>query len=76
MGNIGLERVQATLQSIAVKSLFKGHELIPCRCRARDCRRGFYFDPVTFDVTDTTTGAVFAVAESPEKGDAEGVDEV
>jgi hypothetical protein len=31
---------------------------------------------VTFDVTDTTTGAVFAVAESPEKGDAEGVDEV
>lgn len=31
---------------------------------------------MTFDITETSTGAVFAVTESPEKGDAEGVDEV
>ena len=79
LGNIGLEKVQTTLQSIVVKSSFKGHELISFRCRTRNCRRGFYFDPVTFDVTDvtdTSTGAVFAAAESPQVGDTEGVDEV
>jgi hypothetical protein len=70
------EKVQTTLQSIAVKSLPEAPMITPNRCRARNCRHGFYFDPVTFDVTATSTGAVFADPEITEKGDVEGVDEV
>ena len=63
-------------QSIAVKSSPDAHEITPNRCRARNCSRSFYFDPVTFDATITSTEAVFASAESPGNDDAEGVDEV
>jgi len=61
-----------------MKSSSDAHEITPSRCRARKCSRGFYFDPVTFDATVTSTEAVFAGAESPEKDedDVEGVDEV
>ena len=61
-----------------MKSSPDAHEITPSRCRARNCSRGFYFDPVTFDATVTSTEAVFAGAESPEKDedDVEGVDEV
>lgn len=52
------------------------YEITPNRCRARNCSRGFYFDPVTFDATVTSTKAVFAGTESPVKDDVEGVDEV
>jgi hypothetical protein len=67
---------QTTLRSIAVKSSHDAHEITPNRCRARNCPRGFYFDPVTFDTTVTSTKAVFAGTESPETDDVEGVDEV
>jgi hypothetical protein len=76
LGNIELEKAQTTLRSIAVKSSTDTHEITPNRCRARKISRGFYFDPVTFDATVTSTKAVFAGAESPEKDDIEGVDEV
>jgi hypothetical protein len=49
---------------------------MPSRCRARNCCHGFYYDPVTFNVTVAPTGAVFENAESPENGDVDGVDEV
>jgi hypothetical protein len=49
---------------------------MPSRCRARNCYRGFYYDPVTFNVTVAPTGAVFQNAESPENADVNGVDEV
>lgn len=76
MGNIELEKAQTTLRSIVVKSSHDVHEITLNRCRARNCSRGFYFDPVTFDATVTSTKAVFADAESPEKDEVEGVDEV
>ena len=51
---------------------------MPSRCRARNCcpGRGSYFDPATFAVTGTLTGAVLAVDESPDKGDSSDVDKV
>lgn len=49
---------------------------MPSRCRARNCCRGFYHDPVTFNVTVAPTGAVFENAENPENADVDGVDEV
>jgi hypothetical protein len=49
---------------------------MPSRCRARNCCRGFYYDPVTFNVTVTPIGAVFENAESPENADVDGADEV
>lgn len=66
------------LQSITVKSLSQDHEIMPSRCRARNCcpGRGSYFDPATFAVTGTLTGAVLAVDESPDKGDSSDVDKV
>lgn len=66
------------LQSIAVKSSSEDHEIMPSRCRARNCcpGRGSYFDPVTFAVTVRSTGAVLAVGESPDKGDGSDVDKV
>ena len=64
------------LRSIAVKSSPDAHGITQNRCRARNCSRGFYFDPVTFDTTVTSTKAVFGGAEIPEKDDFEGVDEV
>ena len=70
------EKVQTTLQSISVKISPEAHKITPIRCRARNCRHGFYFDPVTFDVTATPTGAVFTDPEIAEEGDVEGVDEV
>jgi hypothetical protein len=54
-------------------------EITPSRCRARNCRHGFYYDPMTFDAKGTLAEAdhaVFVDSESPEKGDADGVDEV
>jgi hypothetical protein len=51
------------------------HEITPSRCKARNRRHGFYFDPVTFEAT-ATPDAIFAESENPEKGDADGVDEV
>ena len=51
-------------------------EITPSRCKARNCRHGFYFDPVTFEATATPADAIFSESESPEKGDADGVDEV
>lgn len=72
-----LEKAQTTLRSITVKSHLEAHEILtPNRCRARKSSRGFYFDPVTFNATVTSTKAVFASAESPVKDDVEGVDEV
>lgn len=59
-----------------MKFLSEDHEIIPSRCRARNRCRGFYFDPVTFDTTETSTKTVLTVAESPEKDDVGGVDEV
>jgi len=53
----------------------KGQDYV-VKCRARNRCHGFYFDPVTFDTIETSTKAVFAVAESPQKGDVGGVDEV
>jgi hypothetical protein len=61
---------------MAVISSLEDREITPRRCRARNYSRGSYFDPVTFDATFTSTKAVFADAESPEKDDVEGVDEV
>jgi hypothetical protein len=49
---------------------------MPSRCRARNCRRGKYYDPLTFNVTVAPSGAVFENAESPENADVDGVDEV
>ncbi len=49
---------------------------MPNRCKARNCCRGFYYDPVTFNVPVAPTGAVFENSESPEKAGVEGVDEV
>jgi hypothetical protein len=56
----------------------EAHKIKPTRCGARNCCRGYYFDPVTFDATVTSTGALFPVPESPdsEKDNAEGLDEV
>lgn len=64
------------MRSIVVKSSHDAHEITPNRCRARNCSRGFYFDPETFDATFTSNIAVFADSESREKDDVEGVDEV
>jgi hypothetical protein len=75
LGNIEPGRVRATLKSIAVKSP-EDYQLIPSRCRARDWSRGFYCDPVTFNVVGAITGAVFEKAESPENADVDEVDEV
>jgi hypothetical protein len=58
-----------------VKFSLDVHEITLSRCKARNCRHGFYFDPVTFEVTGTPD-AIFAESENPEKGDADGVDEV
>ena len=66
----------AILKSIAVKFSPEDHQLMPSRCKARNCSRGFYYDPVTFNITITPTGAVFENTESPEKADVDGVDEV
>ena len=52
------------------------HEITPSRCKARNCRHGFYFDPVTFEALATPADAIFSESESPEEGDADGVDEV
>jgi len=49
---------------------------MPSRCKARKCRHGFYFDPATFEATAAPADAIFAESETPEKGDADGVDEV
>jgi hypothetical protein len=49
---------------------------MPSRCRARNYCRGFYYDPVTFNVAVAPTGTVFENAESPENADVDGVDEV
>lgn len=54
----------------------EAREITQNRCRARNCSRGFYFDPVTFNATVTSMKTVFADAESPEKVEIEGVDEV
>jgi hypothetical protein len=59
-----------------VRFLFGLHEITPSRCKARNCRHGFYYDPMTFNATVTSADAVFVDSESPEKGDADGVDEV
>lgn len=59
-----------------MKSSPDAHEITPNRCRARNCSRGFYFDPVTFDATVTSTKAMFEGTESPVNDDVEGVDEV
>lgn len=62
---------------ITVKSLPDANKVMPDRCRARNCRGGFYFDPVTFAVTETSTRVLFADPESSEKdNDTEVVDEV
>ena len=50
--------------------------MTPSRCRARNCRHGFYFDPVIFGATATPADAIFAELESPEKGGADDMDEV
>ena len=52
------------------------HEITPSRCKARNCRHGFFFDPATFEATATPADVVLAESESPDKGDADGVDEV
>ena len=49
---------------------------MPSRCRARNCCRGFYYDPVISPVTSAPTGAVFENAQSPENTDVDDVDEV
>ena len=49
---------------------------MPSRCRARNCCRGFYYDPVTFNATVAPSGSVFENTESTEKVDVDGVDEV
>jgi hypothetical protein len=49
---------------------------MPSRCRARNCRRGFYHDPVTFNANVAPTGAVFENTENSENADVDGVDEV
>ena len=59
-----------------MKSSPENYQLMPSRCRARNCCRGFYYDPVTFNVTVAPTGPVFENAESPESADVDGVDEV
>jgi hypothetical protein len=59
-----------------VKPSLVVHKITPSRCRARNRCRGSFFDPVTFDFTATSAGAVFADAESPEQVDVGGVDEV
>lgn len=59
-----------------MKSSPRDYQLIPSRCRARNCCRGVYYDPVTFNVTVAPTGAVFENAKSPENADVDGVDEV
>ena len=64
------------MQSIVVKFSVVFHELTPSRCRTRNCCHGFYFEPATFDDTATPVDAVFIDPECPEKGDAEGVDDV
>jgi hypothetical protein len=64
------------LQSIVMNSSLEAQKITPSRCRARNCTRGFYFDPVTFDATITSTGALFLDPECSEKGDVEDVDEV
>jgi len=46
------------------------------KCRARNCRRGFYHDPVTFNANVAPTGAVFENTENSENADVDGVDEV
>jgi hypothetical protein len=58
-----------------VKPSSGDYEIISSRCRARNCYDGFYFDPVTFDDTFTSTRVVSAVAEHPENGVVGGVDE-
>jgi hypothetical protein len=66
-----------TKYRITVKSLPDANKIMSDRCRARNCYSGFYFDPVTFAVSDTSTGALFADPESSEKDDdTEVVDEV
>ena len=51
---------------------------MPSRCRARNCRDGFYYDSVTFVATDARVDTVFDDLGSAisEKVDVDGVDEV
>ncbi|KAI9510706.1 hypothetical protein F5148DRAFT_1177323 [Russula earlei] len=53
----------------------KGPDYV-AKCRSRSCSHGFYFDPMTFDATITSPGAVFADPDSIENGDIDGVDEI
>ena len=74
-GNIKPERVRSTWKGTAAKTSSEDYELISSRCRARNYYDSFYFDPMTFDDTGTSTREVSAVAEHPEKGVVGGVDE-
>lgn len=60
---------------IIVKSSPGAHKITLGRCKARNGHSSFYFDPVTFAVTDTSTGAQFTDPENSED-DAEDTDEV
>ncbi len=76
VGKYRARKGQDYIEKYSVQRSPEDYKLMPSRCRARNCCRGFYYDPVTFNVAVASTGAVFENAESPEKADVEGVDEV
>ena len=76
VGKYRARKGQGYIEKYYVKSSPEDYQLMTRRCKTRNCCRGFYHDPVTFNVSVAPTGAVFENAETPENADVDGVDEV